>query len=154
MFDVQYLSRVWLCDPADYSTPGFPDLHHLLQFVQTHVHWVNDSIQPSHLNQIISRGLKWEKALRDVSSVPHSRHWRQIRPRVLPWLWTSLLLWRFSPVGSDSKESVSNAGDPGLIPGWGKYLREGNSNLLLFSWLENSMDREVWWATVYGVAKS
>ena len=32
----------------DYSTPGFPILHHLLEVVQTHVHWVCDAIQPSH----------------------------------------------------------------------------------------------------------
>ena len=27
-----------LCDPMDCSVPGFPVLHHLLEFVQTHVH--------------------------------------------------------------------------------------------------------------------
>ena len=27
---------------------GFSVLHHLLEFAQTHVHWVNDSIQQSH----------------------------------------------------------------------------------------------------------
>ena len=37
-----------LCDPMDCSTPGFPVLHHLLEFSQTHVHWVSDTIQPSH----------------------------------------------------------------------------------------------------------
>ena len=31
-----------LCDPMDYSTPGFPVLHHLLELVQTHVHWVGE----------------------------------------------------------------------------------------------------------------
>ena len=37
-----------LCDPMDCSTPGFPVLHYLPRFVQTHVHWVDDAIQPSH----------------------------------------------------------------------------------------------------------
>ena len=32
----------------DCSTPGFPVLHYLPEFAQTHVHWVNDAIQPSH----------------------------------------------------------------------------------------------------------
>ena len=32
----------------DWSTPGFPVLHHLPEFAQTHVHWVSDTIQPSH----------------------------------------------------------------------------------------------------------
>ena len=37
-----------LCDPMDCSTPGFPVIHHLLEFTQTHVRWVSDAIQPSH----------------------------------------------------------------------------------------------------------
>ena len=36
-----------LCNPMDCSTPGLPVLHHLLEFAQTHVHWVGDAIQPS-----------------------------------------------------------------------------------------------------------
>ena len=36
------------CNPMDYSTPGFPVLHHVPQFAQTHVHWVGDAIQPFH----------------------------------------------------------------------------------------------------------
>ena len=45
---VQSLSRVRLCHPLDCSTPSFPVLHYLLEFAQTHVHWVSDAIQPSH----------------------------------------------------------------------------------------------------------
>ena len=37
-----------LCNPTDYSRPGFPVLHHLQEFAQTHVHWVSDAIQLSH----------------------------------------------------------------------------------------------------------
>ena len=37
-----------LCDPTDCSTPAFPVLHYLLEFVQTHVHWVSDAVQLSH----------------------------------------------------------------------------------------------------------
>ena len=40
-------SCLTLCHPIDYSTPGFPVLHHLPEFVQTHVHWGHDPIQPS-----------------------------------------------------------------------------------------------------------
>ena len=38
-------------DPMDCSTPGFPvswRLHCLSEAVQTHVHWVSDTIQQSH----------------------------------------------------------------------------------------------------------
>ena len=31
---------------------------------------------------------------------------------------------------------------------------EGNGHPLQYSYLENSMDREAWWATTHGVAKS
>ena len=37
-----------LCNPMDCSTPGSPVLHYLLEFAQTHVHWVSDAIQPSY----------------------------------------------------------------------------------------------------------
>ena len=37
-----------LCNPMNRSTPGLPDHHRLLEFTQTHVHWVGDAIQPSH----------------------------------------------------------------------------------------------------------
>ena len=37
-----------LCDPMDFSIPGFPILHYLPEFAQTHVHWIDDTIQPSH----------------------------------------------------------------------------------------------------------
>ena len=35
-----------LC-PMECSTPGFPVLHSLPEFAQTHVHWVSEAIQPS-----------------------------------------------------------------------------------------------------------
>ena len=38
-----------LCNPMDSSTPGLPVHHQLLKLTQTHVHWVSDAIQPSHL---------------------------------------------------------------------------------------------------------
>ena len=37
-----------LCDPMNRSTPGLPVHHQLLEFTQTHVHWISDAIQPSH----------------------------------------------------------------------------------------------------------
>ena len=45
---VQSLSHIWLCNPMDCSTPGFPVHRHLPEFAQTHVHWVGDAIRPSH----------------------------------------------------------------------------------------------------------
>ena len=45
---VQLLSRVWLCDPMNCSTPGFPVHHLFLELAQTYVHWVSEAIQSSH----------------------------------------------------------------------------------------------------------
>ena len=38
-----------LCDPMNCSTPGLPVHHQHPEFTQTHVHWVSDAIQPSHV---------------------------------------------------------------------------------------------------------
>ena len=44
-----------LCDPVDCSTPGFPVLHYLPEFAQTHVHRVGNAIQPSHPHSLLLR---------------------------------------------------------------------------------------------------
>jgi len=51
---VQLLRHVQLCDPTDCSTPSFQVLHYLLEFAQTHVHWVDDAIQLPHLLSVPS----------------------------------------------------------------------------------------------------
>ena len=51
----------------------------------------------------------------------------------------------------------TNAGDitnVGLIPGLGRSLGGGHGNQLQYSFLENPMDRGIWWATVLRVAQS
>ena len=59
------------------------------------------------------------------------------------------------PGGSDvKKKSTSNAGDPDLIAGSGRYPGERNGNLLQYSCQENSMDRGAWRTTVHRVTKS
>ena len=44
--------------------------------------------------------------------------------------------------------------DMGLIPGLGRSLGREYGNPLLYSCLENPIDRGAWWATVHGVTKS
>ena len=41
-------SCLTLCNTMNHSTSGLPVHHQLPEFTQTHVHWVNDAIQPSH----------------------------------------------------------------------------------------------------------
>ena len=52
------------------------------------------------------------------------------------------------------KKPPARVGDVGLIPGSGRSPGEGNGNPVQYSCLGNPMDKEVWWATVPGVAKS
>ena len=49
---------------------------------------------------------------------------------------------------------AEDLGDAGSIPGSGRSPGGGNGNPLQYSCLENPMDREGWWATDRGVAKS
>ena len=37
-----------LCNPIFCSMPGLTVLQYLLEFVQTHVHWIDDAIKPFH----------------------------------------------------------------------------------------------------------
>ena len=67
-------------------------------------------------------------------------HWRRER---LP---TPVFLG--FPCGSAGKESASNAGDLGLIPGLGRSPEEGKGYLIQYSGLENFMD-----CIVHGVAE-
>ena len=79
---------------------------------------------------------------------------------LLTWLrqclsgFSSIKLGTSLPSGSDVKESISNAGDLGSIPGLGRSPGEGNGNTLQNSYLENPMDRGTWGVTVHGVTKS
>ena len=59
-----------------------------------------------------------------------------------------------SPWWLDGKDSASNAGDKGSIPGSGRSPGEGNGNPFQYSCLGNSMDRGAWKATVHKVTKS
>ena len=58
------------------------------------------------------------------------------------------------PGGSNGKASACNAGDLGSIPGSGRFPGGGDDYPFQYSYLENSMDRGAWWATIHGVTKS
>ena len=52
------------------------------------------------------------------------------------------------------KYPPANAGDTGLISGWGISPGGGNGNPLQYPCLGNPMDRGAWWATLHGVSES
>ena len=58
------------------------------------------------------------------------------------------------PGGSVVKNLPANAGGEGSIPRSGRSPGGGTGNPLQYSFLENSMDRGAWQATVHGLAKT
>ena len=52
------------------------------------------------------------------------------------------------------KNLPASAGNMGLIPGLGRSPGEGNGYPFQYVCLENSMDREAWWAMIHGVTQS
>ena len=53
-----------------------------------------------------------------------------------------------------SKESACNAGDIGSVPKSGRPPREGITNALQYSCLENPVDRGAWCSTLHGIARA
>ena len=51
------------------------------------------------------------------------------------------------------KRLPANAGDMGLIPGFGRSPGGGNGNPFQYPCLDSLMDRGAWQATFHGVAK-
>ena len=83
-------SCLTLCNPMNHSTLGLPVHHQLLEYTQTHVHWVGDAIQPSHplsspsppaLNLFKHQGLfQWVSSSHQVAKV--SEFSFSIRPSI------------------------------------------------------------------------
>ena len=62
--------------------------------------------------------------------------------------------WGF-PRWLNYKESASNAGDTGLIPGQKDHLEEEMATYSsILAWEIPSTEEGYWWATVYGVTES
>ena len=108
-------SCLTLCNPMDSSMPGFPVLHHLLEFAQIHVHKVSDASQPSHslsspsppaFNLSQHQGLfQWVSSSHEVTKVLHFQLQHQSFQRTprTDLLWDGLVGSPCSP--KDSHES-------------------------------------------------
>ena len=82
-----------LCNTMDCNTPGLPVPHHLLEFVQVHVHCIGDAIQPSHpltssspsaLNLSQLQGLSNESAICNGILLSHKKN--EIMPFAATWM--------------------------------------------------------------------
>ena len=88
-----------LCDPMECSTSGFPVPYHLLKFVQTHIHWVGDAIQPPHpllstsppaLNLSQCQDLfQWVSSLHQMAKVVEL----QLQHQSFQWIFRVDFLW-------------------------------------------------------------
>ena len=72
-------SCLTLCSPMDCSMPGFPVLHSLSEFAQTHIHWVSDvilsSVTPfSSCPQSPPASFQWVGSLHQVTKVLQLQH--------------------------------------------------------------------------------
>ena len=91
-----------LCDPMDCSTPGFSVLHYLLEFAQTHVHWVSDVIQLSH--PLLSPSL---------TALNLSQH-----QGLFQWVGSFPMSWLLTSGGQSIGASASASVLPMNIQGW------------------------------------
>ena len=88
-----------LCNPMDCSMLGLPVHHQLLEFTQTHVHWVSDAIQPSHFQSSPSPPalnlshhqclFKWVSSLHQVAKVLEF----QLQHQFFQWIFRTDFLW-------------------------------------------------------------
>ena len=107
-------SCLTLCDLMDCSAPAFHVRHQLSELAQIHVHWVSDTIQPSHpvwspspaFNLSQNQGLfQWVSSSHQVAKVLEF----QLQHQSFQWIFRTDFLWD-GLVGSpcsprDSQES-------------------------------------------------
>ena len=116
-------SRPIICNPMDCSIPGLPVHHQLLEFTQTHVHWVSDAIQPSHpLSFPSPPALNLSIRVFSNESVLHIR-------------WTNYWSFSFSISASSEYSGLISFGLTGLIFQWTlKSLLQHHSSKASILW--------------------
>ena len=98
-----------------------------------HLTWRTDSLEKTlMLGKIEGRRRRGQQRMRWLNGITDSK--------VFPHSWVG-------------KEYACNTGDPGSIPGLGRFSWEGNVYPLPYSCLENPMDRGAWQATIHRIKK-
>ena len=140
-------SCLTLCDTTDWSMPGLPVHYQLPEFTQTHVHWVNDAIQPFHpllspsppaLNLSQHQGLfKWVSSSHQVAKVLEF----QLQHQSFQWAPRTDLLWD-GLVGSPCSPRDSQRSSP--TP----QFKSINSSVLSFLYSPTLTSIHDYWKTI------
>ena len=136
--------------PMDCSTPGLPVHHQLPEFTQTHLHWVDDAIQPSHpllspspptFNLSQHQGLsKWVSSLHQVAKVLEFQLQHQSFQRIFrtDFLWDGLVGSPCSP--RDSQESFQTHSSKASILWCSAFFIVQLSHPYMNCWKNHSFD--------------
>ena len=108
-------SRLSLCSPMNCNMTGFPTLHYLLEFSQTHVCWFGDTIQPSHPLSPSSHPALNLSSTKVVSKESTSVLWP---PHVKCWL-----IGKDSDAGKDWGQEEKGVTDDEMV-GWYHQINE------------------------------
>ena len=153
-----------LCDPTDCSTPGFPVLHYLPGFAQTHAH---ESVMPSnhlilcHPLPLLPSIFPSIRVFSKESALPMrcSKYWgfRLSPSNEYSGLIYSRTDWFLKEINPkeyfviDPKELWKDSAHIYHAPLSASWRRKWQPTPV--SCLENPMDRGAWWAVVYGVTR-
>ena len=121
LFILSVVSYPILCYPMGCRTPGFPVLHCLLEFAQTHVHWVDDTIQITHpvlplsppaLNLSQHQGklalcIRWKVIQKSYILVFTQRSWKLMSTKTWMWMFRAVLFTIYRAWKQSSCPSVN-----------------------------------------------
>ena len=108
----------------------------------------------SKLRELVMDSEEWRTAVHGVlKSQTRLSNWTELKisfsvPLAEKFIWVVLFIFFLERL--DGKESICNAGAPGLMPGSGKPPGGVQSSPLQYYWPENPMGRGAWWTPAHG----
>ena len=129
-----------LCDCTDCSTPGFSVLHYLPEFAQTHVLWVDDAIQTSHLLLPSSPALhfsQYQGLFQRAGSLNHVAKVLELQHQSFQWIFRAVQFVHFTkclPEGCVGLKSSQYSAHQAMQPGAEIFPEAGLPSISLRHW--------------------